>query len=208
MTRLQEFSLPGWIPPIQSRTGLRELYNDFLVEYQIVTGHISMRAVRAALAELKAPASAHEPSVADRIGSIRHLLSLSMTDFARVAGIERPHAYAWVDGRSTPRPANMQRLEQLESVANRWKQLAGRTIGRLLHERLAGEPSALIDLLSAEELDEERIAALLPRLALRGREREAMSIKARLAAAGLPDISKERQARNLRYNLDRFSRGR
>lgn len=207
MTRLQEFSSLGWIPPIQSRTGLREYANDLLIEYQIVTGHISMRAVRAALAELKAPASPPELSVADRIGSIRHLLSLSVTDFARVAGIERPHAYAWIDGTSTPRPANMQRLEQLQSVANRWNDLAGKPMGRLLHERLAGETTTLIELLSGE-LDEERIESLLPRLALRGREREAMSIKARLAAARLPDISKEKQARNLRNNIDRFSRGR
>lgn len=83
--------------------------------------------------------------------------------------------------------------------------MTGKSIGRLLHEQIAGETVTLFEL-PCEELDEERIPALLPGFALRCREREAMSIKARLAAAGLPDISKERQQRNLLYAIQTHSR--
>jgi len=208
MTTLQKSRPSDWIPQIPSGANARDIFgNDLRIEYVSGTGHASTRAVFVLLGELQSPASTPEPSIADRIAHIRHLLSLSVTEFAHLAGIERPHAYAWMDGTSKPQPANMRRLEQLERVANGWKELTGKSIGRLMHERLRREESTLFELLGGE-IDEDRIEALLPRLALRDREREAMSVKARLAAAGMPDVSEERQAGNLLHVIRTHGRRR
>lgn len=160
--------------------------------YIVGTGSPSERAVRQVFYQIYVAPVPSEATLADRIALIRQYLSLSVSDFARVAGIERPTVYAWIDGESSPRKANLERLQALNGVAERWKAMTGQPIGRLLDERLPGETKTLLDLLLGE-IDAQAVESLLERLALRSRERESTTVRARLAVAGLPDKSEASQ---------------
>ena len=168
--------------------------------FVVGTGSPSGRAVRQVLYEIHVAPLMLEPAPADLITMIRQYLSLSVSDFARIAGIERPTVYAWIDGDSTPRKANLERLRALSAVAERWKAMTGRPMGRLLHERVPGETMTLAEVL-AGEIDAEAVASLLERLALRGHEREPLSVKERITLTGLSDKSETSQRRGFMRTL-------
>jgi transcriptional regulator with XRE-family HTH domain len=162
----------------------------------IGTGNPSLASIREILYETPSVGEDEPFSLRDRISMIRQHLSLSLSDFARIVGIERPTVYAWMEGKSLPRRANIERLNRIAAFAERWNELAASPIGRLLHERLSGESQTLFELLSSEA-GEAGIREYLARLAARQQERARSSVKARGAALGWPDVSEDEQARGL-----------
>lgn len=162
----------------------------------IGTGNPSLAAIRKILYDTPSVQADESLSLRDRISMIRQHLSLSLSDFARIVGIERPTVYAWMEGKSLPRRGNVERLNQIAALAERWNELAARPIGRLLHERPSGESQTLFELLSSEA-DEAEIRNYLDRLAARQQERARSSVKARRAALGWPEVSEDAQARGL-----------
>lgn len=162
----------------------------------IGTGNASLASIRKILFDPPPVREDESFSLRDRISMIRQHLSLSLSDFARIVGIERPTVYAWMEEKSMPRRTNIERLNRIAAFAERWNELAARPIGRLLHERLAGESQTLFEMLSSEA-DEAEIRNFLDRLAGRQQERARSSVKARSAALGWPEVLEEAQARGL-----------
>lgn len=123
-------------------------------------------------------------SAAEQLELIRHSLSLSVTDLARVVGVQRPTIYAWLQN-GAPRRESLERLSMLERVAMHWKSLADRPLGAL--SRLAAGPNGETFVILLERASEEELRAVLDRLAMRLGKR-APSIKATLQSHGLPDV--------------------
>lgn len=124
-------------------------------------------------------------SVAEQLAFIRHYLSLSVSDLARIVGVKRPTIYAWQQN-SAPRRESLERLAMLERTAAYWKSIADRPLGALARLAIGVKGETFIILL--ESASEEAMRAALDQLAARLRKRSP-SIKAVLHSHGLPDAS-------------------
>lgn len=101
---------------------------------------------------------------AARLAIIRRWFSLTVTDLADVMRVKRPTVYAWLASRSTPQPSNLTRMRRLHNLARAWRRLAGRPMGKLLHESPGGQHSVLA-LLASASLDDARLLATFNALA-------------------------------------------
>jgi len=145
-------------------------------------------------------------SAAEQLTFIRHYLSLSVSDLARVARVQRPTIYSWLQG-AAPRREALGRLAMLERVAAYWKSLADRPLGALASLAIGASGETFAVLLETES--EEQLRAVLDQLVARTAKR-APSIKDALAAHGLPDVSEAERAegrqRALRLQATRRAR--
>ena len=146
-------------------------------------------------------------SAAEQLTFIRHYLSLSVSDLARVAGVQRPTIYSWLQGAAAPRRESLGRLAMLERVAAYWKSLADRPLGALASLAIGAGGETFAVLLENES--EEQLRAVLEQLVART-ARRAPSIKDALAAQGLPDVPEAERAegrqRALRRQATRVAR--
>lgn len=124
-------------------------------------------------------------SAAEQLELIRHYLSLSVSDLARIVGVKRPTIYAWLQN-GAPRRESLERLAMMERVASHWKSIADRPLGALARLAIGVKGETFVILL--ESASEEELCAALDQLAARLRKR-APSIKAVLQSHGLPDAS-------------------
>lgn len=124
-------------------------------------------------------------SAAEQLAVIRHYLSLSVSDLARVVGVQRPTIYAWLQN-GAPRRESLERLAMLERIAAHWKSIADRPLGSLARLAIGLKGETFVTLL--ESASEEELRAALDHLGARLRKR-APSIKAVLQSHGLPDVS-------------------
>jgi transcriptional regulator with XRE-family HTH domain len=124
-------------------------------------------------------------SAAEQLAFIRHYLSLSVSDLARIVGVKRPTIYAWLQN-AAPRRESAQRLAMLERTAAHWKSIADRPLGALGRLAIGVKGETFVMLL--ESASEEELRTALDQLAARLRKR-APSIKAVLQSHGLPDAS-------------------
>lgn len=124
-------------------------------------------------------------SAAEQVELIRHYLSLSVSDLARIVGVKRPTIYAWLQN-GVPRRESLERLAMLERVAAHWKSIADRPLGPLARLAIGVKGETFVTLL--ESASEEALRDALDQLAATQRKR-APSIKAVLEAHGLPDAS-------------------
>lgn len=124
-------------------------------------------------------------SAAEQLEFIRHYLSLSVSDLARIVGVRRPAIYAWLQN-GVPRRESLERLAMLERVAAHWNSIADRPLGPLARLAIGETGETFISLL--ESASEEALRDALDQLAATLRKR-APSIKAVLQAHGLPDAS-------------------
>lgn len=99
----------------------------------------------------------------------RHYLSLSVADFARLVGVERPAVYAWMDGDNEPRPANHSSLNRLHRAALCVKNRLGEPIGSLLRVTTPAVERTLYDLLSSAA-EQPSVDATIDALATVGRQ--------------------------------------
>jgi DNA-binding transcriptional regulator YiaG len=130
-------------------------------------------------------------SVAEQLSFIRHYLSLSVSDLARVVGVQQPTIYSWLQSETAPRGESLERLAMLEHVATHWKSLANRPLGALASLAVGANGETFAVLL--ERTSEGQLRATLDHLAARLRKR-APSIKAALESHGLPDVSEAERA--------------
>lgn len=155
---------------------------------------------RAMTAPFEAARTEHSiRSAAEQLAFIRHYLSLSVSDLARVADVQRPTIYSWLQG-AAPRRESLGRLAMLERVAAYWKSLADRPLGALASLAIGAGGETFAVLLENES--EERLRAILDQLVART-ARRAPSIKDALAAQGLPDVSEAERAEGRQRALRR-----
>jgi transcriptional regulator with XRE-family HTH domain len=124
-------------------------------------------------------------SAAEQLEFIRHYLSLSVSDLARIVGVKRPTIYAWLQN-GVPRRESLERLAMLERVAAHWKSIADRPLGALARLAIGVKGETFVSLL--ESASEEDLRDALDQLGAKLRKR-APSIKVVLEAHGLPDVS-------------------
>lgn len=146
-------------------------------------------------------------SAAEQLTFIRHYLSLSISDLARVVGVQRPTIYSWLQNQTAPRRESLERLAMLERVAAYWKSLASRPLGALASLAVGGNGETFAVLL--ESAAAEQLHEMLDQLAARLTKRTP-SIKATLESNGLPDVSEAERAegrlRAVRRHATRSSR--
>jgi DNA-binding transcriptional regulator YiaG len=68
-------------------------------------------------------------SPADLVTFARAYLSLSLSDFARAVGVERPTIYAWLNGSAVPSEASWRRLMGMGRLSMLWYIRTGRRLG-------------------------------------------------------------------------------
>lgn len=143
-------------------------------------------------------------SAAEQLAFIRHYLSLSVSDLARIVGVQRPTIYAWMQN-GAPRRESQARLAVLERIAAHWKSAVDRPLGAL--SRLAIGPNGVTFIALLESAPESELRAALDQLA--ARRKRAPTIKTALESRGLPDVSEPgRAAGRLRAIRGRATRPR
>jgi transcriptional regulator with XRE-family HTH domain len=79
---------------------------------------------------------------------------MSITELARVIGVERPTIYAWMRAESEPHEANYRRLARVAALARKYGRFS--PLGARVR-RPGADGTSLVDLLAEEPLPEERI---------------------------------------------------
>jgi transcriptional regulator with XRE-family HTH domain len=130
-------------------------------------------------------------------------LSLTKSQLAGVLRVSRPTIYEWLSGKDA-NPANAARLTAVLRMLAR----AGITSEAPLNTRFVRHAideknASLLDLLSADELDEKTIEDMLREAATLGNEAESRRIgrENRLRALGYEDQSPEQRRDNLNHTV-------
>lgn len=63
------------------------------------------------------------------VARVRGVLSLNVSELARVLGVERPTVYAWMSQEAWPQPENWARLLDLSAIAGLWEVWAVEPLG-------------------------------------------------------------------------------
>lgn len=79
------------------------------------------------------------------VNTIRVAFGLSVTDMAGVLGVERPTVYSWLNDRSTPSPARLERMALVLRLADTWTSESGGGVSPVLTSAVGAE----VDLLTA-----------------------------------------------------------
>jgi transcriptional regulator with XRE-family HTH domain len=191
---------------IQSDPGGTARNQTILPAYPIGTGGAATKrhvvAIwRAITAPFEAPpADVSVRSAAEQLEFIRHCLSLSVSDLARIVGVQRPTIYAWLQNGAPRRGESLERLAMLERTAAHWKAIADRPIGALARLAIGMKGETFVSLL--ESASEEDLHVALEQLGARLRKR-APSIKDVLHTYGLPDASEPELAEGRRRAIRR-----
>ncbi len=94
---------------------------------------------------------------ANKINDICATFSLTKTELSQVCKIQsRKTLYNWIDGTSKPRKSTMSRIFDLSIIAQAWKQSGFTNKSELLNTPILDGLSVL-DLLTEEKIDKERI---------------------------------------------------
>jgi len=141
--------------------------------------------------------------VVEQMQELLVALSLNKTQLAEILRVTRPTMYDWFQGKE-PNSANTDRLHALLRILTRASVLGSAPLNaRFVRKPMELDSPSIIDLLSAEELDEERIVQALEQARTLG---EAASSKRTsredsLRALGFEDPTdderRERLARNV-----------
>jgi hypothetical protein len=83
---------------------------------------------------------------------------------ARVVRVERPTIYEWIGRRSNPHPDNRERLRRVFVISQEWKKLSPLPVDSYVRQSDTTGKS-LIDLLSEESIDTEKVLTSLKALA-------------------------------------------
>ncbi len=103
-------------------------------------------------------------SAGEMVSAIRSSLSLNITEMARVVRVERPTIYEWIGGRSNPHPDNRERLIKVFAISQEWKRLSPLPVDSYVRQPNSTGKS-IMDLLSEESIDTDKVLASLRTLA-------------------------------------------
>lgn len=91
-------------------------------------------------------------STKEMLSEIRAHLSLTITELASSIGVERPTVYAWLEGRSKPRRRNLDRMQKVFEIAQKWAEISDLPVGNMV--RHADESGgSVIELLRSGQMD-------------------------------------------------------
>lgn len=96
----------------------------------------------------------------DLIREIKSVLSLSVTDLAKILRVERPTVYAWMRDSQSIREHNLSRVETISEFAKFWKTHSKKPLGSFLTAPNS-EGQSILELLCSDELDTRRITRAL-----------------------------------------------
>ena len=135
---------------------------------------------------------------ADMVAAVKAAFGLSVSQFARIMGVQRPTVYAWLDEEGGPealRAANRDRLLQLTALAEEWNRRSSASARGVL-ERHVIDGKTLLEWLAQEpvNIDAARRAIASAAQALK-REREGRkpSLAERLKAKRFPEVPSSRR---------------
>jgi transcriptional regulator with XRE-family HTH domain len=142
-------------------------------------------------------------SIVEQMQELLAALSLNKSQLAKILCVTRPTMYDWFQGKD-PNAANAERLHALLGVLSR-ASISGMSPlnARFVRQPIdLGAPS-LIELLSEEQLDEERVLHTIERVRALGdsASRRSRTREDRLRALGFEDPSDEQRREQLAKNL-------
>ena len=147
------------------------------------------------------------PDTAAQLVELQRLYRLNKTELRKVCRVSRQNVYDWLSRRFEATGRNRERLARLYRLA---RSLAGQGAPLLLRqavEQASDGGESLVDLLSAEELDEvrvHRVTSAASRISQRLRSNSASARRERL---GWRPLSEEEERHNLEQNLDDYLDG-
>jgi len=135
---------------------------------------------------------------ADMVAAVKAAFGLSVSQLARIMGVQRPTVYAWLDEEGGPdalRAANRERLLQLTALAEEWNRRSSASARGVLERHvIAGK--TLLQWLAQEPLDIDaarRAVAAAADAVKREREARKPSLAERLKAKGFPEVPSSRR---------------
>lgn len=119
----------------------------------------------------------------EKLAGIRRYLSLNVSDMSKVLRVGRPTIYSWLRNDPSLRANHAKRIEEIYSLARKWRMASVQPVGDLITRPLASGKN-LLDLLSAKNLDGSTIESAFVQIA------QAANRKPR--RVGVVEIAKQR----------------
>ena len=102
-------------------------------------------------------------TIPQEVATIRHFLSLNVSNLATVLRVKRPTVYDWQRGDSKPHASNLKRLNDIYSLAEEWKKCSGIPLGSLLSSPLS-DGFSLLESLSRDDIDSVKLSSKIMEL--------------------------------------------
>lgn len=132
-------------------------------------------------------------SLAERVSAIKAAFGLTISQLAKVLRVERQTIYDWMDEENPPQAQEhkRERLAVIQRLAIQWNQLCPWPAGKEI-ATYAVDGMTLLDLLSADMLDETRTQAVMRGLSeqvkAEWQRKEERSLASRLRARGFQPV--------------------
>ena len=142
-------------------------------------------------------------SVVEQVQEVQEALSLNKSQLARVLRVSRPALYEWFRGKE-PNPANTDRLHSvLRCLARARASSTSPLNARFVRQPADLDEPALLDLLSEERLDEDRVVSAIEGAQALGEAatRRRAAREERLRNLGFEDLGREQRREQLARNM-------
>ena len=97
-------------------------------------------------------------TVPQEVATIRHYLSLNVSNLATVLRIGRPTVYAWQRGEAKLHASNIKRLNDIYDLAVEWKKSSRVPLGNMLTSSL-NDGSTFLESLSRDDIDPAELSS-------------------------------------------------
>jgi transcriptional regulator with XRE-family HTH domain len=142
-------------------------------------------------------------SIIEQMQELLAALSLNKSQLAQILRVTRPTMYDWFQGKE-PNAANAERMHTLLRILAR-SSVSGATPlnARFVRQPMDLDEPALIDLLSDDEIDEDRVVGVIERAGALGdsASRGRKAREDRLRALGFEDPNSEQRREQLAKNV-------
>jgi hypothetical protein len=106
----------------------------------------------------------HVLDTQEKLAGIRHYLSANVTHMAKIFRVGRPTIYSWLRDDPGLRANHARRIDEIYEVAVMWRSASNQAIGEFMSRQL-GSGGALLELLSAKNLDKSAIKSAVIQIA-------------------------------------------
>ena len=142
-------------------------------------------------------------SVVEQLRELQAALSLNKSQLAQILRVSRPALYEWFHGKE-PNPANTDRLDTLLRCLVRARASGTSPLNaRFVRQPADLDEPALLDLLSEERLDEDRVVSAIEGAQALGEAatRRRAAREERLRNLGFEDLGREQRREQLARNM-------